>query len=261
MNCNTTHYRANSSSVPGDPTAGLRAVLEQGGFGAFTDTFEDLHGLTQLPGIAVQRLMADGYGFGAEGDWKTAALVRILKVMALGLPGGTSFMEDYTYDLEPDQPLVLGAHMLEICPSIADATPSCEIHPLSIGGREDPVRLVFTAAPGPGLVLAMLDLGERFRLLVNEIEVVTPPQALPRLPVARALWRPLPDFATATEAWLTAGGPHHTVFSTALDIETIADFADIAGIELAVIGRDTRVRAFRNELRWNEASYRLADRR
>ena len=236
--------------------AGLRAFLAAGGFGAFTDTFEDLHGIAQLPGIAVQRLMADGYGFGGEGDWKTAALVRILKVMAAGLDGGTSFMEDYTYDLEPDEPLVLGAHMLEICPSIASATPSCEIHPLSIGGREDPVRLVFDAAPGPAIVVAMLDLGDRFRMLVNEVEVVPAREPLPKLPVARALWRPAPDFATAAEAWLAAGGPHHTVLSSALDVEVITDFAEIAGIELVVIDADTRMRQLRNELRWNDAAYR-----
>jgi len=237
--------------------AGLRAFLEGGGFGAFTDTFEDLHGMTQLPGLAVQRLMADGYGFGGEGDWKTAALVRILKVMARGLPGGTSFMEDYTYDFEPGEPLVLSAHMLEICPSIAAATPSCEVHPLSIGNRDDPVRLVFDAAPGPALVVAMLDLGDRFRMLVNEVEIVAAPHALPRLPVARALWRPAPDFTTAAEAWLAAGGPHHTVLSAALDLETIEAFAEIAGIELLVIDERTTLREFRRELRWNDAGYRL----
>ena len=238
--------------------AGLREFLQRGGFSAFTDTFEDLHGLRQLPGIAVQRLMADGYGFGGEGDWKTAALVRILKLMATGLPGGTSFMEDYTYDLEGDDPLVLGSHMLEICPSIALGRPSCEIHPLSIGGREDPVRLVFDAAPGPAIVVAMLDLGDRFRLLVNEVEVISPPQPLPKLPVARAVWKPRPDFATAAEAWLVAGGPHHTVFSAALDCEMLVDFAEIAGIELLTIDEHTRMRDFRNELRWNQAYHRLA---
>jgi L-arabinose isomerase len=237
--------------------AGLRAFLRDGGFGAFSDTFEDLHGLRQLPGIAVQRLMADGIGFGGEGDWKTAALVRILKVMATGLAGGTSFMEDYTYDFAPAEPLVLGAHMLEVCPSIAAARPSCEIHPLSIGGREDPVRLVFDAAPGPAVVVALLDLGDRFRMLVNAVDVVAPPHPLPRLPVARAVWRPQPDFATAAEAWLAAGGPHHTVLSSALDVETIVDFAEIAGLELLIIDAQTRLREFRRELRWNEASYRL----
>jgi L-arabinose isomerase len=238
--------------------AGLRAFLGDGGFGAFTDTFEDLHGLAQLPGIAVQRLMADGYGFGAEGDWKAAALVRVLKVMATGLPGGTSFMEDYTYDLAPDEALVLGAHMLEICPSIAAGRPSCEIHPLSIGGREDPVRLVFTAAPGPAVVVSLIDLGDRFRLVANEIEVVDPPEPLPRLPVARAVWKPKPDLATAAEAWLEAGGSHHTVFTAALGIEAIEDLAEIAGCELLVIDEHTRARDFRNELRWNRAYYRLA---
>ncbi|HUB76819.1 MAG TPA: L-arabinose isomerase, partial [Solirubrobacteraceae bacterium] len=237
---------------------GLRAFLEAGGFGAFTDTFEDLHGLRQLPGIAAQRLMSDGYGFAAEGDWKTAALLRIMKVMASGLDGGTSFMEDYTYDLSVKPELILGSHMLEICPSIASARPSCEIHPLSIGGREDPVRLVFDARPGPAINVALLDLGDRLRLLVNEIDVVAPPQPLPRLPVARALWQPRPDFATACEAWLAAGGPHHTVFSAALPTEALADLAEIAGVELLVIDATTRVREFRNELRWNQAYHRLA---
>ena len=241
--------------------AGLRALLERGGFGAFTDTFEDLHGLRQLPGIAAQRLMADGYGFAAEGDWKTAALVRIAKLMARGLPGGTSFMEDYTYDLGPAGPLVLGSHMLEICPSIAAAVPSCEIHPLSIGGREDPVRLVFEAAPGPAVVVGMLDLGDRFRMIANVVDVVEPPEPLPHLPVARAVWRPRPDFATAVGAWLEGGGPHHTVFSAALDGETVTDFAHIAGVELVVIDEHSRLRELRNELRWNDASYRVGERR
>jgi L-arabinose isomerase len=237
--------------------AGLRAFLEAGGFTAFTDTFEDLHGLEQLPGIAVQRLMADGYGFGAEGDWKTAALLRILKVMCTGLEGGTSFMEDYTYDLDPDDPTVLGAHMLEVCPSIAAGRPSCEIHPLSIGGKADPVRLVFTAAPGPAFVVSLVDLGDRFRLVANEVEMVTPPHDLPRLPVARALWRPKPSLATAAEAWLTAGGSHHTVLCSALGIEALEDLAEIAGLELIVIDDGTHVRGVANQLRWNQASYSL----
>ncbi|HLW94394.1 MAG TPA: L-arabinose isomerase [Solirubrobacteraceae bacterium] len=236
----------------------LRSFLGERGYHAFTDTFEDLHGLRQLPGLAVQRLMADGYGFGAEGDWKTAALVRILKVMAAGLPGGTSFMEDYTYDLTPGSPKVLGSHMLEICPSIAAARPSCEIHPLSIGGREDPVRLVFTASSGPAVLLAMLDLGDRFRLVANEVDVIAPEEDLPRLPVARAVWTPRPDFETATEAWLEAGGPHHSVLTAALGVEALVDLAEIAGVELVVIDNDTHSRAFRNELRWNAAHYRLA---
>jgi L-arabinose isomerase len=234
---------------------GLRSFLSDRGYAAFTDTFEDLHGLAQLPGIAAQQLMADGYGFAAEGDWKTAALVRLVKAMATGLPGGTSFMEDYTYDLTPGSEMVLGAHMLEICPSIAAQRPSCEIHPLAIGAREDPVRLVFDAAPGHGLLIALLDLGDRFRLLVNEIDVLSPEHELPHLPVARACWRPRPDFFTATEAWLRAGGPHHSVFTTALDVETIVDWATIAGLELVVIDGDTNLRAFANELRWNAGRY------
>jgi L-arabinose isomerase len=238
--------------------AGLRGFLDDGGFGAFTDTFENLDGLEQLPGIGAQRLMADGYGFGAEGDWKTAALVRIAKVMSSGLDGGTSFMEDYTYDLAPAGPSVLGAHMLEVCPSIAAGRPSCEIHPLSIGGKADPVRLVFTARPGPAVVVALLDLGDRFRLLLNEVELVEPAEDLPRLPVARALWRPEPDFATAAESWLRAGGPHHTVLCQALGTEAFADLAEIAGLELVVIDGHTRIRDVANELRWNQAYYRLA---
>jgi L-arabinose isomerase len=238
--------------------AGLRRFLTAGGFGAFTDTFEDLGTLPQLPGLAVQRLMSDGYGFGGEGDWKTAALVRVLKVMSAGLDGGTSFMEDYTYHLGPGEPKVLGAHMLEICPTIAAATPSCEIHPLSIGGRADPVRLVFTAPPGPAIVVGMLDLGDRFRLVANHVEVVEPDEELPRLPVARAVWKPMPSLAVAAEAWLRAGGPHHTVFTAALGIDAISDLAEMAGIELLVIDEETRIPAFKNELRWNQAYHRLA---
>ena len=238
--------------------AGLRSFLAAGGFGAFTDTFEDLGDLVQLPGIGVQRLMADGYGFGAEGDWKTALLVRAMKVMATGLPGGTSFMEDYTYHLVPDRPQVLGAHMLEVCPSIADGRPSCEIHPLSIGNRADPVRLVFNARPGPALVVGLLDLGERFRLVLNEVEVVSPPEDLPRLPVARALWEPRPGLKVAAEAWLTAGGPHHTSLSTSLTRAHLEDFADMAGIELVSIGDGATTRDIKHELRWNQAYFQLA---
>jgi L-arabinose isomerase len=237
---------------------GLRVFLDDHRSKAFTDTFEDLHGLAQLPGIGAQRLMADGYGFAAEGDWKTAALVRILKVMSAGLEGGTSFMEDYTYDLPAGDAKVLGAHMLEVCPSIAAETPSCEIHPLSIGGHDDPVRLVFTAAPGPAIVVAMLDLGDRFRMLANEIDIVPPDEPLPRLPVARAMWKPKPELSTAAEAWLLAGGPHHTVLTSALGIEPVADLAEIAGIELVVIDERTQISDFKQELRWNQAYYRLA---
>jgi L-arabinose isomerase len=237
---------------------GLRNFLEAGGFGAFTDTFEDLGDLVQLPGIAVQRLMADGYGFGAEGDWKTALLVRAMKVMATGLPGGTSFMEDYTYHLGPDGSKVLGAHMLEVCPSIANGRPTCEVHPLSIGGRSDPVRLVFTARPGPGVVVGLLDLGDRFRLVLDEIDVVQPPEELPRLPVARALWEPRPGLRVAAEAWLLAGGPHHTSLSTALTRTHLEDFAEMAGIELIAIGEGTTVSDIKKELRWNHAYHQLA---
>jgi L-arabinose isomerase len=233
---------------------GLRAFLDHGGFRAFTDTFQDLHGLQQLPGIAVQRLMADGYGFGAEGDWKTAALVRAMKVMSSGLAGGTSFMEDYTYDFgRPAK--VLGAHMLEICPTIAAARPRCEIHPLSIGGKADPVRLVFTAAAGPAVNASIVQIGNRFRMIVNEVEVVEPDRALPRLPVARAVWVPKPDLATAAAAWIHAGGAHHTGFSLSLTTEHLQDFADIADAEFLAINKDTQLRQFRNELRWNAAAY------
>ena len=238
--------------------AGLRAFLTAGGFTAFTTNFQDLGGLRQLPGLAVQRLMADGYGFGGEGDWKTAVLLRTCKVMADRLPGGTSFMEDYTYHLVPGQEKILGAHMLEVCPTIAAGRPRVEIHPLGIGNREDPVRLVFDAAPGPAVIVGIADLGDRFRLVGNEIEVVPPDAPLPRLPVARAVWKPLPDLATSTESWLLAGGPHHTVLSTAVGLEALEDFARIAGTELIVIDADTTGRQFARELRWNQAYYRLA---
>jgi L-arabinose isomerase len=227
---------------------GLRAFLEEGGFGAFTDTFQDLHGLAQLPGIATQRLMAEGYGFGGEGDWKTAALVRIMKVMAMGLTGGTSFMEDYTYDFS-GTPQVLGSHMLEICPSIADQRPSLEVHPLGIGGKDDPVRLVFTAPSGPAIVASLVDMGDKFRLIVNEIDVIQPEQPLPRLPVARAVWVPKPNLKIAAAAWIYAGGAHHTGFSQALTLEPMEDFAEIAGLELVVIDAETRLRELRRQLR------------
>jgi L-arabinose isomerase len=202
--------------------------------------------------------MAGGYGFAAEGDWKTAALLRIMKVMSDGLPGGTSFMEDYTYHFAPGAEKILGAHMLEICPSIANTKPSCEIHPLSIGGKADPVRLVCTAAPGPGVVVSLIDIGDRFRMIVNEIEVVAPDADLPKLPVSRALWVPKPDLRTAAEAWLLAGGAHHTVFTQALRTEHLTDLAEIAQVELLVIDEETTIANFKRELRWNEAYYHLA---
>jgi L-arabinose isomerase len=237
---------------------GLRSFLEQGNFKGFTTTFENLHGLKQLPGLAVQRLMAEGYGFGAEGDWKTCALLRAMKVIAEGLPGGTSFMEDYTYHLHPDGHLVLGSHMLEICESIAAGKPSLEVHPLGIGGKEDPVRLVFDAPAGPALNASIIDLGNRFRLLVNEVKVVAPKAPLPKLPVARALWECQPDFKTACAAWIFAGGAHHTGFSYSVTTEHLEDLAEIAGIELAVIDAKTDLRAFRQELRNNEIYFHLA---
>jgi L-arabinose isomerase len=237
---------------------GLRAFLGQGGFSAFTDTFEDLRGLEQLPGLAVQRLMAEGYGFGAEGDWKTAALVRAVKVMGTGLPGGTSFMEDYTYHLDPKGAKVLGAHMLEVCPTIAQSRPTLEVHPLGIGGKADPARLVFTASAGPGLNAAVIDLGNRFRLVVNACEVVAPDAPLPKLPVARALWRPEPDLKTAAAAWIYAGSSHHTAFSRAVTPEHLRDFAEMADVEFVLIDRETRLHELQKELRWNEAYYLVA---
>ena len=235
---------------------GLRSFLLDGDFRGFTNTFEDLHGLAQLPGIAVQRLMADGYGFGAEGDWKTAALVRAMKVMGSGLQGGNSFMEDYTYHFNPSDPMVLGAHMLEICESIAERKPRCEIHPLGIGGKTDPVRLVFDVAAGSALNASVVDMGGRFRLLVNSVQAVAPEHALPKLPVARVLWKPDPDIYTASAAWILAGGAHHTCYSQNLTPEYLEDFSEIAGIEHVLIGKETRLSSFKNMLRVNDAIYR-----
>ena len=237
---------------------GLRKFLQDGGFHAFTTNFEDLGRLRQLPGLAVQRLMADGYGFGAEGDWKTAVMLRAVKVMADGLPGGTSFMEDYTYDLTPGRERILGAHMLEVCPSIAAETPSLEVHPLAIGDRDDPVRLRFTAAPADAVILGISDMGSRFRLVANAVRVVEPTAPLPNLPVACAVWEPMPSWATSTEAWLMAGAPHHTVMTTAVGVDTIDDFAEMTGTELLVIDEDTTVRQFRNALRWNDVYHHIA---
>ena len=248
------HDRPDSIRAAAKIEIGLRGFLEEGGFGAFTDTFEDLHGLEQLPGIAVQRLMADGYGFGAEGDWKTAALVRTMKVMAHGLPGGTSFMEDYNYDYS-GTPKILGSHMLEVCPSIAAGKSSLEVHALGIGGKADPVRLVFTAPSGPAVVASLVDMGNRFRMIVNEVEVIQPDQALPKLPVARAVWLPKPSLRVAAAAWIYAGGAHHTSFSQALTMEHLEDFVEIAGVEMVRIDAETRLTQFRKELRWSEATY------
>jgi len=237
---------------------GLRAFLKFHAAKGFTTTFEDLHGLKQLPGLAVQRLMNDGFGFGAEGDWKTCALLRAMKVMAFGLKGGTSFMEDYTYHLDPENPLVLGSHMLEICESIAAAKPSLECHPLGIGGKADPVRLVFNAPAGPAINASVIDLGNRFRLIVNEVDVIDPPHALPKLPVARAVWKCRPDFKTALAAWIQAGGAHHTAFSYGVTTEMLQSFADIAGVELARIEKGTNLQSFLQGLRADEVYYHLA---
>ena len=237
--------------------AGMRAFLEKGGFKAFTTTFEDLHGLKQLPGIAVQRLMAEGYGFGAEGDWKTSALVHAMKVMGAGLKGGVSFMEDYTYHFSPKGDRVLGAHMLEVCPSIASGKPSLEIHQLSIGGKADPARLVFETLTGPSINVSVMDMGNRFRMVVNEVEVVPTEAPLPKLPVARALWSPKPSLKVAAAAWILAGGAHHTGFSQGVTAEHMKDFADMAGIEYLLIGDKTEISEFEKEIRWNDVYYLL----
>jgi L-arabinose isomerase len=255
--------RLNGAQRPALRTAarielGMRAFLEEGQFKAFTTTFEDLHGLDQLPGLAVQRLMAEGYGFGAEGDWKTAALVRAMKVMGSGLVGGTSFMEDYTYDFNEECPKVLGAHMLEVCESIAAKKPSLEIHPLSIGNKADPVRLVFNVSSGSAINVSLIDLGNRFRMIVNDIDVVQPDKPLSNLPVASAVWVPQPDLKTAAAAWILAGGAHHTGFSQVLKREHMNDFAEIGNIEFLAIGDDTHLSEFKKELRWNDMYYQLA---
>ena len=236
---------------------GIKQFLEDGGFGAFTTTFEDLHGMVQLPGISAQRLMAAGYGFAGEGDWKTAALLRSMKIMAQGLEGGTSFMEDYTYHFNPNNMSVLGAHMLEICPSIASGDVRLEVHPLGIGGKADPARLVFNTATGPAWNASLIDMGNRFRMVVNTVDVIEPEQDLPKLPVARALWRPHPNLKVGAAAWIYAGGAHHTVFSQALTTEHIYDFTDMAGVEYVEINESTELRQFKNELMWNDLAYKL----
>jgi L-arabinose isomerase len=238
---------------------GLRNFLSAGNFKAFTTTFEDLHGLEQLPGLAVQRLMRDGYGFGAEGDWKTSALVRAMKVMNAGMKGGVTFMEDYTYHFNGSGDKVLGAHMLEICESIAAGKPKLEVLPLSIGGKSDPVRLIFDANTGPAICASLMDMGQRFRLLVNQVDVVPTDEPLPQLPVARALWLPRPDLKTAAAAWIYAGGAHHTGFSYSVTADHLRDFADIAGIEFLLIDENTRLEDFRKELRWNDLYYQMAN--
>ncbi|MEZ4901903.1 MAG: L-arabinose isomerase [Spirosomataceae bacterium] len=235
---------------------GLKAFLEEGGFSAYTNTFEDLHGMRQLPGIGSQRMMAAGYGYGGEGDWKTSAMVRVLKTMASGMAGGNSFMEDYTYHFDPANPMVLGSHMLEICPTIAQGTVKCEVHPLGIGGKEDPVRLVFNAAPGPALNVSLVDMGNRFRLIVNEVEAVEVTQAFPKLPTARALWKPQPSMEVGLQAWILAGGAHHTVYSQNLTTEYLEDFAEMLGVELVLIDKNTTISQLKKELRLNEIAYK-----
>jgi L-arabinose isomerase len=250
--------RADSLRYGARQEIALRAFLAERGAIGFTDTFEDLHGLRQLPGLAVQRLMADGYGFGGEGDWKTAAMVRAFKVMSAGLRGGVSFMEDYTYHLTGGDDLILGAHMLEVCPSISGERPRLEIHPLAIGGREDPVRLVFTAHPGPAVAACVTDMGHRFRMVASVVDVVAPEQDLPNLPVARAVWRPRPDLHTNATAWIHAGGSHHTALGYAVTADHLRDFASMTGVELLVIDEATTLDAFRDQLRWNDLYWLLA---
>ena len=236
---------------------GMRTFLQDGNYKGFSDTFEDLHGMAQLPGIASQRLMGQGYGFAGEGDWKTAALVRAMKVMGSGLPGGNAFMEDYTYHFDPNNALVLGSHMLEVDESIATGKPACEVHPLGIGGKADPVRLVFNVAGGPALNASVVDMGNRFRLIVNEVEAVEPQNDLPKLPVARVLWKPYPDMKTGCAAWILAGGAHHTCYSQNLTSEHLLDFAEMAGIEFVLINKDTKLNQLRNELRWSDVYYQV----
>jgi L-arabinose isomerase len=231
---------------------GMRGFLTSGGYGAFTTTFEDLYGLNQLPGLACQRLMNDGYGFGAEGDWKTAALVRLMKVMSAGRKGGVSFMEDYTYHMVKGEEKVLGAHMLEVCPSIAEGKPSLEVHPLSIGGKAAPCRLVFSAAPGPVVAATLVDMGGRMRLIAHELDAIRSEHAMPKLPVARALWVPRPDFRRGAQAWLLAGGAHHTSWSQAVTAEQMEDLAGILGLEHVAIGHGTDLGTLKKELRWND---------
>ncbi|MCL2264697.1 MAG: L-arabinose isomerase [Treponema sp.] len=237
----------------------LKEMLEKENAGAFTTTFQDLHGLSQLPGLAAQRLMEQGYGFGAEGDWKQSMLTRCAKVMAAGLKGGVSFMEDYTYHFEPGKEAALGAHMLEICPSIAEGKPRIEVHPLGIGGKADPARMVFNAAPGQAVLATLVDLGSRFRMIVNEVETIKIENEMPRLPVARALWKPYPNIYDAAESWILCGGAHHSVYSSALTAEYFRDWAEICGIEFVLIDKNTNVNKLKDELRWSEAYYnRLA---
>ena len=236
---------------------GLRKFLEEKNYQALVTHFGDLGGMKQLPGLAIQRLMADGYGFGAEGDWKTAAMVRLMKIMTAGVKDakGTSFMEDYTYNLVPGKDGILQAHMLEVCPTIADGPIGIKVCPLSMGDREDPARLVFTSKTGPAIATSLIDLGTRFRLIINEVECKKNEKPMPKLPVATAFWTPKPDLKTGVEGWIYAGGAHHTAFSYDLTSEQMVDWADAMGIESVVIGEGTTIRDLKNEMRWNSTVY------
>lgn len=235
---------------------GMKAFLQDGNFGAFTTNFENLHGMKQLPGLAVQRLMAEGYGFGGEGDWKTAAMVHIMKMMGSGLKGGTSFMEDYTYHLEPNNEMILGAHMLEVCPTISATKPKLEVHPLGIGGKADPARLVFDGKGGPAIATSLVEMGGRYRLIINAVNAIQPTTKMPNLPVAGVLWKPEPSLSEAAEAWILAGGAHHTSFSYDITEEQMMDWAEMAQIECVLINKNTDLLRFKNELRWNDMAWR-----
>lgn len=237
----------------------MKRFMADGNFKAFTTNFENLTGLAQLPGLASQRLMAAGYGFGAEGDWKQAAMLRVIKTMSVGLKGGSSFMEDYTYHLDPANEGVLGAHMLEICPSIAADKPRLEVHPLGIGGKDAPARLVFESATGDAMNVTLIDMGNRFRIIVNTLEVVPPLGKMPKLPVASAFWKTMPNLADGAAAWIYAGGTHHSAFTMALTPDYIEMLAEIADVEYVVIDKNTCLAKFKKELRWNEIYYMLAN--
>ncbi|MCA0991332.1 L-arabinose isomerase [Pseudalkalibacillus hwajinpoensis] len=234
---------------------GLEYFLKEGQYTAFTTNFDTLHGMKQLPGLAVQRLMAKGYGFGGEGDWKTAALLRLMKIMSGGKE--TSFMEDYTYHLKPGEEGILQSHMLEVCPTIASDQPRVEVHPLAIGGKEDPARLVFNAQPGKGICVTVIDMGERFRFIVNDVETIEMTENMPHLPVARAFWKPAPSLHESAKAWILAGGTHHTAYSTQLTYQHIKDYAEMTGSECLHIGEKFNLDDFTNELKWNELYYKF----
>jgi len=235
----------------------LEEMLSEGGFGAYTDTFQDLQGLRQLPGLATQNLMKKGIGFGAEGDWKVAALGRIMKLMARGIPGGTAFMEDYSYHMDPANEGILGAHMLEVDPDIAADRPWIEVHPLGIGDREAPARLCFNTGDGDAIAVSLIDMGDRFRMIVNDVRACAPFENMPNLPVARVMWKPLPCLTTSAEAWILAGGAHHTVLSYQLDAEHMHDLCEILGIEFIHIGKDTTIEQLEKELFWNDMTWKL----